>query len=72
MGDAFSFAGVDDLRGTSRVPHFCLHGGGRYLPAARAARKVLDIERFTFDKIKHTFEETFGIPIDIRTTMIYD
>ena len=30
------------------------------------------IELFTFDKIKHTFEETFGIPIDIRTSMIYD
>ena len=30
------------------------------------------IELFTFDKIKNTFEETFGIPIDIRTSMIYD
>ena len=30
------------------------------------------VELFTFDKIKHTFEETFGIPIDIRTNMIYD
>ena len=35
-------------------------------------RKEPFIELFTFDKIKHTFEETFGIPIDIRTTMIYD
>ena len=33
--DAFSFAGVDDLRGTSRVPHFCLHGGGGLLPHAQ-------------------------------------
>lgn len=30
------------------------------------------VELFTFDKIKHTFEETFGIPIDIRTNMVYD
>ncbi len=30
------------------------------------------VELFTFDKVKHIFEETFGIPIDIRTTMIYD
>ena len=30
------------------------------------------VELFTFDKVKNNFEETFGIPIDIRTTMIYD
>ena len=30
------------------------------------------IELFTFDKVKNNFEETFGIPIDIRTIMIYD
>lgn len=30
------------------------------------------VELFTFDKVKHTFEETFGIPIDIRTSLIYD
>lgn len=30
------------------------------------------VELFTFDKVKNSFEETFGIPIDIRTTMIYD
>ena len=35
-------------------------------------RKEPFVELFTFDKIKHTFEETFGIPIDIRTSMIYD
>ena len=30
------------------------------------------VELFTFDKVKNNFEETFGIPIDIRTIMIYD
>ena len=35
-------------------------------------RKEPFVELFTFDKIKHTFEETFGIPIDIRTNMVYD
>ncbi len=35
-------------------------------------RKEPFVELFTFDKIKGSFEETFGIPIDIRTTMIYD
>lgn len=35
-------------------------------------RKEPFIELFTFEKIKYSFEETFGIPIDIRTTVIYD
>ena len=30
------------------------------------------VELFTFEKVKHTFEETFGIQVDIRTKMIYD
>lgn len=30
------------------------------------------VELFTFEKVKHTFVETFGIQVDIRTKMIYD
>lgn len=30
------------------------------------------VELFTFDKIKQTFEEIFGIQVDIRIKMIYD